>query len=70
MAEKHVLRALLYLVFIFSALGMVGVAASDSPFASSVPVVMAVSLAGLAVSAYDPRYNVWVEPPPKRPRED
>lgn len=70
MAEKHVLRAILYLVFFFSALGMVGVAASQSPFASSIPVVMAVSLAGLAMSAYDSRYDPGVEFPPKRPRED
>lgn len=69
MGERITLRFLLYLVLV------VCVARSASPHLSDSDNVVGgigaiIALGALAISAYDPRYSPWIEPPPKRPRED
>lgn len=70
MAERVVLRTLLYVVFGYSILGAAASDLTDNGRASYFLMSALVSLAALAVSAYDPRYDPRHVPAPKRPRED
>lgn len=70
MAERITLRSLLYLVFGWSLLATFASMTRPGGSPGEPAMIAFIALCALAISAYDPRYSPWVEPPPKRPRED
>lgn len=69
MAERILLRSLLYFVFGWCLLAQLSPHNSDD-VKSTIAFAAVLALGFLAVSAYEPRYDPRYKPPPKRPRED
>lgn len=69
MAERITLRFLLYLVLVGNFVALFQPRLSEAS-QEAAGLAALLSLGFLAVSAYDPRYSPWIQPPAKRPRED